>query len=166
MNLLPSELRIRQTIWAYVPTVIFGLAIIALTIGFIFYKPYLNQKLVQKLGKRIENNKAQVEKVQALKVQSEALDTKVKSFEDLIGKKDMNLEVLQEVTIILPDDTYLNTFVNRDGTIQLVGYSGSANDLIQKLDKSPLFKDVVFKAPLRPGPDGKDIFNIEMKLEK
>jgi Tfp pilus assembly protein PilN len=171
MNLLPSDLRIRQTRWAFVPTIVFGLAIIALLIGLIFHKTYLNQKLIQKMDKIISDNKAPLKKVNDLKDQSEALEAKVKSFEDLIGKRDMNLEILQELTVILPTDTYLNTYVNRDGIIQMTGLSGSSADLIQKLDKSPFLKDVVLKAPIRNGgknKDGKDmdIFNIEAKLEK
>jgi Tfp pilus assembly protein PilN len=166
MNLLPSELRIRQTRWAFVPTVVCGLAIIALLIGLIFHKTYLDQKQIQKMDKIISENKAPLKKVKDLENQAEALEAKVKSFEDLINKRDMNLEVLQELTVILPADTYLNTYVNRDGIIQLVGVSGSSADLIQKLDKSPLLKDVVLKAPLREQSKGKDLFNIEAKLEK
>jgi general secretion pathway protein L len=166
MNLLPSDLRIRQTRWAFVPTVVFGLAIIALLIGLIFHKTYLDQKEIQKMDKIIADNKVPLKKVKDLENQSEALEAKVKSFEDLINKRDMNLEVLQELTVILPADTYLNTYVNRDGIIQLVGVSGSSADLIQKLDKSPLLKDVVLKAPLREQQKGKDLFNIEAKLEK
>jgi Tfp pilus assembly protein PilN len=171
MNLLPFDLRIRQTRWAFVLTAVFGLAIIALLIGLIFHKTYLNNKLIQKMDKIILANKVPLKKVKELQVQSEALEAKVKSFEDLIGKRDMNLEILQELTVILPADTYLNTYVNRDGIIQLVGVSGSSSDLIQKLDKSPFLKDVIAKAPFRggqKGPDGKDrdLFNIEAKLEK
>jgi Tfp pilus assembly protein PilN len=166
MNLLPSELRIRQTRWAFIPTAVFGLAIIALLIGLIFHKTYLNEIEIKKMDKTIASNKIPLKKVKDLKDQAEALEAKVKSFEDLIGKRDMNLEILQELTTILPTDTYLNTYVNRDGTIQLVGVSGSSADLIQKLDKSPFLKDVVLRAPLREQSKGKDLFNIEAKLEK
>jgi Tfp pilus assembly protein PilN len=166
MNLLPSDLRIRQTRWAFVPTVVFGLAIIALLIMLIFHKTYLDQKEIKKLDKIVLDNKAPLKKVKELENQLEALESKVKSFEDLINKRDMNLELLQELTVILPSDTYLNTYVNRDGIIQLVGVSGSSADLIQKLDKSPLLKDVVLRAPLREQSKGKDLFNIEAKLER
>jgi Tfp pilus assembly protein PilN len=166
MNLLPSTLRVRQTRWAYVPTVVFGLAIIALLFGLFFHKMFLNRILIQKMESKIAANETPLKTVQSLKTQAEELGEKVKSFEDVIRKRDMNIEILHELTVILPMDTYLNTYVNRDGTIQLVGVSGSSADLIQTLDRSPLFKDVVPKAPFRDRGNGKDIFNVEAKLEK
>jgi hypothetical protein len=95
----------------------------------------------------------------------EALEARITSIEDILCQKDGNLEILRELTQVLPRDTYLNTYVNRDGTIQLVGISGSSEDLIPKLDKSPFLKDVVLKAPIRAS-SGKGLFNIEAKLEK
>jgi Tfp pilus assembly protein PilN len=166
INLLPFELRNRQTRWAYVPAAISGLAIIVLTIALGVHPMIQNRILIDKMGRIIASNNAPVEKVRSLRSQSEALEAKVKFVEDLLTKRDMNLEILQELTTILPMDTYLNTYVNRDGIIQLVGLSGSSSDLIQKLDKSPLFKDVAAKAPFREQQPGKDQFNIEVKLEK
>jgi hypothetical protein len=88
-----------------------------------------------------------------------------------LGIKDKNLEILRELTGVLPADTYLNTYVNRDGNIQLVGVSASASDLISKLEQSPFLAGIVLKAPIRnigKSPDGKDrnFFNIEAKLKK
>jgi hypothetical protein len=98
--------------------------------------------------------------------QAETLEAKIKSLENILCNKDMNLDILQELTLILPIDTYLINYANRNGTIQLVGVSGCVSDLIQILDKSPFFKDVVFKAPSRPRPEGGDLFNIEAKLKR
>ena len=79
----------------------------------------------------------------------------------------MNLEILRELTTILPPDTYLNTYSNRDGSIQIGGFSGSPYDLMPKLEKSPLLKDVVQRGSiLRDTQTGKDRFSFEMKLEK
>jgi hypothetical protein len=81
-----------------------------------------------------------------------------------LGKKDRNLEILRELTLVLPRDTYLNAYTNHDGTIHLVGLSGSASDLIPKLESSPLFNEVRAKAPFRNLGD-KDLFVIEAKLK-
>lgn len=79
----------------------------------------------------------------------------------------MNLEILRELTNVLPPDTYLSTYTYRDGTITLVGLSGSASDLIPKLDKSPLLKDVVQRGQIFKDPQtGKDRFTYEVKLER
>ena len=79
----------------------------------------------------------------------------------------MNLELLQELTAQLPADTYLTVYQNRDGVIQLSGLSTSAPDLIPKLEKSALLKDVVQRGTVfRDVQTGKDRFNFEAKLER
>jgi Tfp pilus assembly protein PilN len=167
INLLPSEMRVRQTRWAYVPAAILGLAIIALLAGLGFHRMAQNRMLVRELDAVIASKKADVERVQSLRAQSETLEGKIKSFEDLLRKRDMNLEILRELTNILPVDTYLLSYNNRDGTILMVGFSGSYSDLIPNLEKSPLFKDVVPKGTIyKDGQTGKDRFTIEAKLER
>jgi Tfp pilus assembly protein PilN len=167
VNLLPSELRVRQTRWAYVPAAILGLAILALLVMLGFHRMAQNRMLVRELDQAIASNKAPVARVQALRTEAEALETKIKFFEDLLRRKDMNLEVLRELTTILPADTYLINYSNRDGTILMVGFSGSYSDLVPNLEQSPLLKDVVPKGTIyKDAQTGKDRFTIEAKLEK
>ncbi len=167
VNLLPYELRIHQTRWAYVPTVIFGLAIIALLIALGFHEMAQNRVLVRKLDQEIQSLKAPVERVQSFRSQADALEKRITSVEDILLRRDKNLEILRELTTVLPSDTYLSAYQYRDGTIQLVGYSASSSDLIPKLEKSPLLKDVVPKGPIFKDPQkGKDRFTFEAKLER
>ncbi len=82
-------------------------------------------------------------------------------------KRDLNLEVLQELTALLPSDTFLNSYSNREGSIQLSGASGSAPDLIPNLEKSLLLKEVAQRGTMfKDAQTGKDRFNIEAKLER
>jgi len=167
MNLLPAELRVRQTRWAYVPAIIFGLAIIGLLIALGFHRMAQNRILIRQLDQEIQLLKAPVERVQSLRNQADTLEQRLKSVEGLLGKRDMNLEILQELTTILPPDTFLSTYTYRDGTIQMGGSSGSSSELIPKLEKSPLLKDVVPKGPVfKDQQTGKDRFTLEAKLEK
>jgi hypothetical protein len=81
----------------------------------------------------------------------------------------MNLEVLRELTNILPSDTFLNsyTYRNQEGTIQIAGVSPSPSDLIGILDKSPLLKDVGLKGGYwKDQATKKNRFTIEAKLER
>ena len=97
------------------------------------------------------------------------MDKKLKSVEKLLSKKDPNLDILRDLTVTLPPDTYLNTYVYRDGTITISGLSGSANDLIPKLDKSPDLKEVAIRGGIRKDTiTGKEAFQLDAKakLEK
>jgi Tfp pilus assembly protein PilN len=167
MNLLPADLRIHQTRWAYLPAVLFGLAIIALLLALTFHEMVQDRKLIRKLDQEIQALKAPVERVQAYHRQADAVETRIKSIEDILGKRDMNLEVLQELTTKLPSDTFLTTYSNRNGTIQIAGSSGSSSNLIPELEKSPLLKDVTSRGPIfKDNRTGKDRFTFEAKLEK
>ena len=121
MNLLPAERRIRQTRWAYVPAVVLGLATIALLVALGFHQMVQDRTLIRKLDQEIQSLKAPVERVQSIRNQADELEKSIQSVEDILRKRDMNLEILQELTTILPPDTFLSTYNNRDGTIQLTG---------------------------------------------
>lgn len=56
--------------------------------------------------------------------------------------------VLEELASRLKDDTYLNQFDFDGKTVTLQGESDAAADLVEILEASPVFKDVVFKSQL------------------
>ena len=167
LNLLPQELRIQQTRWAYVPSIIFGLVIISLLAG-LWLRPIFQEKnLAMKLDQETLSLKPRVERVQAVRSQAKALQQRIDFLEGLLHKRDMNLEILQELTTLLPSDTFLYVYQNRDGGLQLNGASPSAPDLIPKLDASPLLKDVVQRGTIfRDQQTGKDRFIFEAKVER
>jgi Tfp pilus assembly protein PilN len=167
MNFLPEELRIRQARWAYVPAVILGLAVLVLFAGLGFHRTIQNQRLIRKLDREIESLKGPVERVQSLRSQSGAIEARIRSLEERLRNKDRNLEILRELTTLLPTDTYLTTYTYRNGTIQLAGSSASAPKLIAELEKSPLLNDVTQKGGIFKEPQtGKDRFSFEAKVER
>lgn len=56
--------------------------------------------------------------------------------------------VLEEVTRVLPDDTWLAQFNIVSGRVEIEGSAASAADLVPLLEGSPLFAAVSFRAPL------------------
>ncbi len=167
LNLLPPERRIHQSRWAYVPAAIFGVAIIVLLCALGFHRMAQDRILIRKLDQEILSLKVPVARVQSYRSQSEALEKKVKSVEELLNNRDMNLEVLRELSTILPPDTFLNSYRYQDGTIQISGLSGSASELIPNLQKSPFLKDGVQKGNIyKDPPTGKERFGFKAKLER
>ncbi len=167
INLLPEELRTHQTRWVYVPTAISGLAILVLALALAFHDRFQNRELIRKLDQEIQLLKEPVERVQALRNQSEEMEKRILAIENRLRNRDMNLEILKELTTILPADTYLMTYTYREGIIQLAGVSSSAPNLIGLLEKSPLLKDVSQKGGIfKDAQTGKDRFSFEAKLER
>jgi Tfp pilus assembly protein PilN len=166
-NLLPPELKSRQSFWAYITAAILGVIILLLIIGLGIRQTAQNGLLLAELEQANKALNVPAQKARALRTQGETLEARTKLIEKLLNNKDSNLEILKELTLILPDDTFLQSYSNRDGIIQLVGLSGSSSDLAIKLDKSPLLKDVVQKGTIsKDSMSGKDRFTFEAKLEK
>jgi Tfp pilus assembly protein PilN len=169
INLLPSELRVYQSRWAYAPSAILGLTIIVLLAGLVFHQMAQQDILARALDQKIAQLEKPVKEVNALRDQAKAIGDRINSLEKILQKRDANLEALQELTGILPTDTYLTTYNYQEQTnlIQISGWSSSGSDLLQKLDQSPLFKDVSQKGAIyKPQAGGKYNFTYEMKLEK
>jgi Tfp pilus assembly PilM family ATPase/Tfp pilus assembly protein PilN len=167
INLIPAAFRFKQTRWAYATAAALGLIIIALLAGLLLHGRIQSRKMVEKLDNEIIQNKPKVDRVLELRTETEALANKIEYIEGLYRKQDRNLEVLEELTQILPSDTYLNSYVYRDGKVSIGGYSNSASDLILMLESSPLFKDVGQKGTTtRDQRTGKERFQIEATLEE
>jgi len=164
LNLLPSEQRLQRTRWAYVPTVLLSLIVLFLLAGLGLRQTIQERILGRKLDQEINALKGRVNRVQAIRAQAEALEKKILFVEGLIRQTDMNLEILQELTTILPPDTFLNAYRNAECTIQINGSSTSL-DLIPK--RSPLLKNVQQRGTtFKDAQTGKERFTYEAKCER
>ncbi len=169
LNLLPAALRVRQKRWAYIPTIILGLAMIALGVGFAFRQMVQQQILVRQLDQEIKTLDGPVNRVQELRTRMQNLEKRVKTVEEVLNRRDQNLAVLRELTNLLPTDTYLTMYRNQDCTFSLYGQSppATSSDLIGKLENSPLLKDVAPTTATFKNPQtGKDMFQLSAKCEK
>ena len=74
-------------------------------------------------------------------------------------------EVLNEVTQVLPDDTWLLQFGRRGGRLTISGYSSNPSSLISLLEESELLSEVSFSSPVTADPRvGRERFNITAKI--
>ncbi|MEJ2110304.1 MAG: PilN domain-containing protein [Acidobacteriota bacterium] len=167
LNLLPAAFRFKQTRWAYVSAAVLAVVIIVLFAGMFFHRQIQSRDLAEQLDREIADNKDQVDKILEIREETEALAEEIKFIEDLYRQQDMNLEILQELTDLLPMDTYLFSYTYRDGKVSIGGYSNAASDLILMLESSPLLKDVGQRgSTTRDQRTGKERFQIEATLEE
>jgi general secretion pathway protein L len=123
--------------------------------------------LLNRLDEEIQSLAARVNRAQALRAESETLKSQVQRIEAQLRQRDLNLEVLQELTKTLPSDTFLNVYMNKQGSIELSGSSSSAPELLPKLERSPLLMNVQQRGTVfKDAQTGKDRFNFIMKLER
>jgi general secretion pathway protein L len=75
------------------------------------------------------------------------------------------LVAFDELTRILPDDTWLHQVHLRGGSIQIQGDSASASVVVQLLEQSPIFADAKFSAPISSSAgDDRERFVIDLRL--
>jgi Tfp pilus assembly protein PilN len=169
LNLLPPESRVQQKRWAYIPTGVLGICILSLLVGMGFRNMVQQKILIRNLDQEIESLGAPANRVMQLRGQAQELDKRLNATESVLYRRDQNLEILRELTALLPTDTFLTLYRNQDCTIQLRGNSpsSSSSDLIGKLEQSPLLRDVTTtQGTFRDPQTGKDVFSLSAKCEK
>jgi Tfp pilus assembly protein PilN len=167
VNLLPHALRSRQTPWAYVPAIAFGVVVIALLVGLGFHRMVQERIVIRQLDQQIAALRGPVKRVQDLRAETEAFEKRIRYVEGIFRQRDMNMEVLRELSTILPQDTFITSYDNPNGNITISGASPSPPDLILKLERSPVLMNVVPQGTVfKDQQTGKDRFTFQMKLER
>ena len=77
----------------------------------------------------------------------------------------MNLGALNELSVVLPKNSYVLQFSIKDQLIEISGASEDAATLPKILDNSPYFKNAEFAAPITRDSGGKEQFRIRMQVE-
>ena len=77
----------------------------------------------------------------------------------------MVLEMLLELTQILPSNAWLEAFSFSQNRVRIQGQAGSATSVIEALENSPLFRDVRLDAPVTKAGN-RDVFQLSAELER
>ncbi|MBI5676415.1 MAG: pilus assembly protein PilM [Nitrospirae bacterium] len=116
------------------------------------------KKYLQSVEDELKKNEPQVKALE--KLSSDINTFKIhRDFMFNVKKEDVALEVLREVTNVLPSDTWITNLDYKgvssegekktDGEIVISGFSASSSKLISLLEDSPFFEQVVFVGPIR-----------------
>jgi general secretion pathway protein L len=126
----------------------------------------IEEKRVIEIDRQIALRKDEIKKIVALKKEIEAVKTELSAISDFKQGKPMALNILKELTAILPKNTWLSRVRITETTVELEGYSASATGILSKLEASSYFKKVEFASPtFRDARMNADRFNIKMEIE-
>jgi Tfp pilus assembly protein PilN len=151
------------------PLVITILLVLALVVLFGIYwmTPIeVEKEILQNIEKQIASKKLEIKKVESLKQEIETVYKEVRLINDFKQSKPLGSNILKELTLVLPKNSWLTRVRFFESQVNIEGYSPSATLLISRLEVSPLFKKVEFSAPTFRDPrQNMDRFQIKMELE-
>jgi general secretion pathway protein L len=75
------------------------------------------------------------------------------------------LRILSELTRVLPEGTWLTEFELDGGKVHIQGFSKSASDVVGDIDRSRLFANAQFMAPLQSAQNGNERFDLSFDVK-
>ena len=148
VNLLPTAARRRSRL--SVPRLNTALSAVCalLLLVVLLLPPWLNKRQVAEL--ELQQSAAEIVAKDGLELRRDVERLSTAS-EYLLNRKQSGvfvLQMLEEVTRVLPDDTWLTRFDVNGSELQLHGQSSSAAALIELLESSALFHNARFRSPV------------------
>lgn len=165
-NLLPN--RYRQTVSKLEQSIhwLLSLAIALLTVAALVWPVWQESQTVDTLKNAIKALEKQTQVVEAQQHEIDALHAETQKLIDLKQKAPALLPVLDELTKLLQDDTWLTHLQYSDQHMQIQGQSPAASALIGLLEASEFFNSVSFVSPLtQDKTTGRERFQISMGVE-
>jgi len=147
-------------------TVILGAILLAMGILALFLPLHLENEKVTAIDREISARKDAVKKIESLRKEYSSLQDEFKAIEGFKQGKQITLQILKEMTVILPKSVWLTRGRINDATVAIEGYATSATDILPRIEASPYFSKVEFSSPtMRDARMNMDRFVIRMELE-
>jgi Tfp pilus assembly protein PilN len=134
---------------------------------FYFIAPVvIGQRTVEEIDREITALKPEMKKVEALKKEADTLSSEVTTINNFKKQNVSSLNIVKEMTSILPAKTWLTHLRIADPAVEIDGYASSAAEIIPRLENSKYFQKVEFASPtFRDSRRNTDRFVIKMELE-
>lgn len=164
-NLLPDRYRqngnrLSQSLHWLLNTVL-----LLLTLAILIWPVWMEGESVDYLKSRIKALEKQTRTVEAQQLEIDALHAETQKLIDIKRSSPALLAVLNELTTLLNDETWLTHMQYADKHMQIQGQSPSASALIGVLENSEFFNNVSFVSPLTQDKiSGRERFQISMDV--
>jgi Tfp pilus assembly protein PilN len=155
----------KQTRAPLVLTVILASALIVSGLVYLYAPLELEKKRSSEIDRMIAARKDEVRKVEDFRKQVDALAAEIGTIRSF-RKKPLTVNVVREVTKILPSEIWLTHLHVSETQVDIEGYAASATGLIQKLESSPLLSRAeLVSATIRDQRMNADRFSIKAEIE-
>ena len=165
LNLLPADRRFRFVNRKVRMNLALGTACAVLLALVMAQSLYLRTHQVVELEEAIAKVQGEAREVMEIKKQIEETSEAAGFLATRRVTAPLAIEVLADVTQILPDDTYLDRLVISESTVQLQGKSQNAQQLIELVNGSTLLDEASFRGSTRlDARSGLEIFELNAEI--
>jgi Tfp pilus assembly PilM family ATPase/Tfp pilus assembly protein PilN len=147
-------------------TIVLLCIILSIWIVYLLSPLKVESRKLQAIDHQISIRKDAVMNVNELKNELKSLNTDIETIYTFKHDKPSAMNVLKELTTILPKSTWLTRIRISETRVQIEGYAASASGLLSKLETSPYFQKAEFAAPtFRDKRLSASRFNIKVEFE-
>jgi Tfp pilus assembly protein PilN len=147
-------------------TITFLAVIIAMIIPYVVVPLEMQKSRLREIDAHIASRRGEIKKIEALKKEINALSGEISRIKDFKESKPMALNIMKELTTLLPNTVWLTRTRITEETVEIEGYASTATELLTKLEQSKLFNKVEFTSPtIRDARINSDRFVIKMEIE-
>ncbi|MCK5916427.1 MAG: PilN domain-containing protein, partial [Deltaproteobacteria bacterium] len=163
IDLISPDVLRRRRLWLKleVATALFLLAaLIGLPLAVVAGK----QRHLNNPEKKLVIVRQEADKLSGIRKQNQALIEQFERLSQKVREQAVTIDLLKELTELIPQDTWLRSLAIRARKIHLSGTSSSATAVVKALEDSPLFNEVHFDSPVvKKG--SQETFKIVVDLE-
>lgn len=150
----------------YILTTILLLAFLISLVFYIIAPLRVEGNRIEDITRQIAAKEEDVRKTEALKKEVELLSSEISTINNFKDSALLTLNILKELTSILPQNAWLTGLRIKENTLEIDGYATSATELLPALDASAYFDRVEFASPtVRDRVMNSDRFRIRMQIE-
>lgn len=165
LNLLPPDRRVRATSPRTRTNAALAASCVLLLIAVMAGSLQLRQHQLEELELAIADVQGEARQVMRIKENIKDTSEAAGFLATRRAEMPMAIEVLADVTRILPDDTYLDRLVISKDKVQMQGKSQNAQQLIELVNESDLLDEAAFRGSTRlDARSGLEIFEVNADL--
>jgi len=152
---------------SFLLTYILAGAILASVALFVFVPMMSERDRLAKIDREIAQRKSEVAAIEKIRAEIAAITKKTELMEGFKSGAPMRIDLIRELTTIIPANAWLTRVRVVENKINIEGYAQSATSLIQLLEASKHFRNVEFATPtFRDAQMNMDRFQIKMEVRE
>lgn len=151
----------------YHPYVRLSVMTLLLFLAVLYVPIYKQHRVLEALYPELEKHRALAVQAKNLEIQRDALLIRSQFLANQRAERQFVVEILNDLTHLLPDNTWLSRLSMTDRDLQIQGESDTSSALIEIMEKSGHFTNTHFISPvLRNAATQKDQFNIATQVTR